>query len=231
MKNLIQIAVAEIGVTEIEGDIHNERILQYAKDIGFGSWYDNDEIPWCSVFLNWAAQQAGLQMSKDGRARSWADIGQPARIPEPGDIAMFSPSPGGTKITHVGIFMGYSQDHGRIYVLGGNQSNAVNITGFRTNMLVGFRRLGPADGQVLSAEEKVLKRGDKGADVIALQDSLKLAGFDVGTSDGDFGRMTESAVRALQQSTDELAETGVFDAETRVYLKKLLETMGAVSTR
>ena len=78
---------------------------------------------------------------------------------------------------------------------------------------------------------KDLKKGDRGAAVVALQDSLKLAGFDVGTSDGDFGRRTEGAIRALQQSTDELAETGIFDTETRAYLKKLLETMGVVSTR
>lgn len=231
MKSLIQIAAQEIGVTEIEGDNSNPRILAYAKAAGFDSWYHNDDTPWCSVFLNWATAEAGLERSKDGRARSWKDIGQEPAHPEPGDIALFVPVPNATSITHVGIYLGYSQDQQRVYVLGGNQSNQVNVSGFPADTLVGFRRLAPAEGSPLTDADQILKRGDRGAAVVELQDALKLAGFNVGTSDGDFGPMTEQAVTDLQNSTDELEATGIFDGDTRAYLDRLLQERGLITTR
>jgi uncharacterized protein (TIGR02594 family) len=231
MKNLIQIAVQEIGVTEITGAESNPRIMAYAQEIGFDSWYHNDDTPWCSVFLNWATHVAGLERSKDGRAASWETMGQEVQYPEPGDIGLFTPTPGQNRITHVGIYLGYSQDHKRIYILGGNQSDQVNISGFRTDTLVAFRRLAPVEGTPTESVQAPLKQGDRGAAVVALQDTLKLAGFDVGTSDGIFGSMTANALMALQQQSNELSNTGIFDPETQAYLQRLLEERGLVSTR
>lgn len=231
MKNLIQLAAPEIGVTEVKGEESNPRIMAYAQQIGFDNWYHNDDTPWCSVFLNWAAEQAGLERSDDGRARSWQSVGKVIERPEPGDIALFAPTAERDRITHVGIYVGYSQDYKRIYLLGGNQSDQVNISGFRVETLVEFRRLGPAEGALPEWASEDLSVGDWGEAVIALQDALKVLGFDAGTSDGIFGSMTQGALLALQRETDELEATGTFDAATRVYVKRRLEEEGQVSTR
>ncbi len=222
MQDLIKIAAAEIGITEIEGGLSNPRILEYARVAGFDGWYHNDDTPWCSVFLNWVTEIAGLERTRDGRASSWEKIGIEPRKPEPGDIALFVPVPGATHITHVGIFLGYSEDKTRIYLLGGNQSDQVNITAFSADTLVGFRRLKPVGTPAALENEEVLKRGDFGPKVKDLQDALKLAGFDVGTSDGDFGRLTEEGVKELQRSNPDLEVSGVFDAASRAHLATLL---------
>lgn len=231
MSNLIQIAAAEIGVTEVKGEKSNPRILAYAQTVGFDDWYHNDDTPWCSLFLNWAAHQAGLQRSADGRARSWQTVGKSTKRPEPGDIALFVPSPGHNTVTHVGVYLGYSQDHKRIYVLGGNQSDQVNISGFPVDTLVEFRRLAPVGASPTEGDTQVLAAGDTGEAVVALQDALKLAGFDAGTSDGIFGSMTKGALLDLQNSTEELTATGTFDTDTRAYLNRLLQEQGRISTR
>ncbi len=227
MKDLIKIATAETNVRETPGPDINPRIRAYAVKAGL-DWYNSDETPWCSVFLNWATEEAGLERSHDARAASWTTIGIGITDPEPGDIGMFAPTSGAQNITHVGIFMGYSNDKSRIYLLGGNQSDAVNITAFRADTLVGFRRLRPVDGIELNAANQpvtatLLRKGDRGPDVADLQDALKLAGYRPGTSDGIFGGMTESAIRAFQEEVG-LAVTGVFDGATSQQLKARLQT-------
>jgi uncharacterized protein (TIGR02594 family) len=229
MNQLIQIATQELGVEEVVGPGSNERILTYAKEIGFDSWYKDDDTPWCSVFMNWVAFKAGVERTNKGRAESWDEVGKVTSRPEPGDIALFSSTSGGSKITHVGIYMGYSQDNSRIYVLGGNQSNAVNLSGFKADKLVRFRRLAPVGAPVIAAQPSLLKKGDRGPKVVALQDALKQAGFDCGTSDGDYGGMTERAILALQKDQG-LPATGTYDTPTQTALLALLAG-GEVSTR
>jgi cell wall-associated NlpC family hydrolase len=48
------------------------------------------------------------------------------------------------------------------------------------------------------AETSALRLGDHGADVVVLQERLLKLGYDVGASDGTFGRKTEMAVKTLQ---------------------------------
>lgn len=52
------------------------------------------------------------------------------------------------------------------------------------------------------------KRGDKGDGVKQLQEKLNAAGFDCGKADGDFGRRTEAAVKALEKANG-LSEDGI----------------------
>jgi len=231
MKNLVKIAAQELGVQEVAGPGSNERIMTYAKEVGFDNWYKDDDTAWCSLFMNWVALKAGVQRTNQGKAESWNQIGNKTSTPEPGDVALFASTAGSSKITHVGIYMGYSQDHKRIYVLGGNQSNAVNISAFKADKLVAFRRLGSEGEPEIATHSTLLQRGDKGPKVVALQDALKLAGFDCGTSDGDFGGMTTKALIALQKSNPSLTANGIYDEATRNYLLSLLGQAGDVSTR
>lgn len=49
---------------------------------------------------------------------------------------------------------------------------------------------------------RLLKRGSKGEDVRMLQSELNRLGFDSGEADGDFGPLTEAAVRKMQDAAD-----------------------------
>ena len=50
------------------------------------------------------------------------------------------------------------------------------------------------------------KRGDKGDGVKALQEKLNAAGYDCGKVDGDFGRKTEAAVKAIEEAHGVIAD-------------------------
>ncbi|MBK8490887.1 MAG: peptidoglycan-binding protein [Saprospirales bacterium] len=100
--------------------------------------------------------------------------------------------------------------------------NPVSITAYSVEQLLDFRRLSKIVPLRLSTS--VLKKGDKGPNVAKLQDALKMAEFNCGTSDGDFGPKTETAVKELQgHSQGELEIDGIFGKLTRLYLKNLLE--------
>lgn len=89
MDKLIKIALSELGQKEISGSTHNTAIVNYARQSGF-TWINDDETPWCSIFANWCALQAGLKGSGKANARSWLLIGVNAdQSPEPGDIVIF----------------------------------------------------------------------------------------------------------------------------------------------
>ncbi|MFP4597720.1 MAG: peptidoglycan-binding domain-containing protein [Persicimonas sp.] len=75
--------------------------------------------------------------------------------------------------------------------------------------------------------EATLERGDRGAEVEALQEALNHAGFDVGTVDGIYGGMTQEGVEALQATDDGVPVTGVYDEPTRQLLTDTLTPSGS----
>ncbi len=221
MKNLLNIATAEIGVKEIYGKASNPRILEYAKDTGFSN-YTSDESAWCSLFLNWVAFKSGLERTNKLTARSWLNVGIPVENPEPGDIVIFWRESRNSWKGHVGIFQGFSIDGSRVYCLGGNQGNQVSITAKPKEKILGYRRLRLLDDVKFST--KNLKRGHTGKEVVLLQDSLKQLGYNCGTSDGVFGPKTEQALKDFQASNYEISINGIFNKPTREFLIKMLRS-------
>lgn len=127
-------AVKHIGVKEIVGKEHNPTILQWAKVLGV-SWYTNDEIPWCGLFIAYCAKQAGVQVVPAPlRALSWAEYGTAVTEPMLGDILTFKRDGGG----HVGLYVG--EDDRYYHVLGGNQSNSVSVSRIAKSRLYKARR-------------------------------------------------------------------------------------------
>jgi uncharacterized protein (TIGR02594 family) len=217
MEKLIRTAAYELGIREIVGVEHNPRILKYSSDIGM--LFTDDETAWCSIFLNWVAYKSKFERSESEAARSWQNIGHRVADPEPGDVAIFwRGSPRSWK-GHVGLFMGFSVDKSRVYVLGGNQQNAVSITAKSIDQLIEFRRLRRLDVRL---SNKTLQIGNKGPEVALLQDALKMAGFNCGTSDGDFGPRTKRAVKDLQRTNNDLSADGIFGPDTKTHLKSLI---------
>lgn len=132
------IALDEIGVKAIPGSMHNQRILQYLQSTNLGR-PDNekDETAWCSAFVNWCVEQSGFEGTDSASARSWEHWGQRAREPKRGCVVVFWRQDPYCGLGHVGFFM--DDAGGTIRVLGGNQSNAVNVKFYSKDRLLSYR--------------------------------------------------------------------------------------------
>jgi uncharacterized protein (TIGR02594 family) len=135
MKSIIEIALSQYGVTEIVGNKHNPQILEYHKTTG---GFSDDETAWCSSFINWCAIQAGLEHTSKANARSWLNVGENTTEPKIGDIVVFKRGTSSWQ-GHVGIYI--NKIGNTIYVLSGNQSNMVNISGYKESDLLGYKKL------------------------------------------------------------------------------------------
>ena len=128
----MQEARARIGEREIPGPRHNSWIAQGWKRLGAG-WFNDDETPWCGFFVAHCIQAAGLPFPKMfPRALAWAEWGK-ACPPAVGAVVVFNRQGGG----HVGFLVG--ENAANYYVLGGNQSNMVNIAPLAKSRAVAIR--------------------------------------------------------------------------------------------
>lgn len=122
----LSLARSFVGLREIPGPASDPLILRWVKDTGAPSWYDNDDKPWCALFLNRMLLACGLPMSGKGfellRAKSFETWGRALVTPALGAVLVFTRDGG----AHVGLYLG-ENDHA-YRVLGGNQGNAVSET-------------------------------------------------------------------------------------------------------
>lgn len=128
----LEIAEREVGQHEVKGG-ENPRILEYHAATTFGA--KEDEIPWCAAFVCWCLEQSGTPSTKSAAAISYATWGTKLREPREGCITVIrqkakgaDAATGSSSGNHVAFF-----DHiadGRIYLLGGNQSDSVKVSGF-----------------------------------------------------------------------------------------------------
>ncbi len=136
-----------VGIKEVPGAKDNTQILAMLRLDQ--EWPENDEVPWCSAFLNYIAWLLRLPRSKDLRARSWLLIGRPVPLDmaEPGfDVVILKRGGGnqpGPEVIdakgHVGFYAG--REGQKILLLGGNQSDTVNVARYPVSRLLGVRRL------------------------------------------------------------------------------------------
>jgi len=129
----LDIALGELNVQEVSGEAHNPRILEYHGETTLRA--QTDEIPWCSAFVCWVVEQAGIPSTKSASARSWTGWGD-ACEPFKGAITVLSRG-SDPKKGHVGFYMGEEGDH--ILLLGGNQGNEVNISSYAKSRVVTYR--------------------------------------------------------------------------------------------
>ena len=221
MKDLFQIAAAEIGVKEIAGDKDTARIVDYAKEAGFKNITD-DETPWCSIFVNWCCLKAGLQRTHKANARSWLTVGLPVDEPVPGDVVIFWRESLSSWKGHVGIFVGYSKNHQKIFTLGGNQKNSVSIQGYDADKALGFRRLSSEGNLQIPSGDPPLKLNSRGEEVKKLQIVLNDLGYHCGANDGVFGTKTEAKLKALQKSEGKTAD-GIYGKNTAAIIENIFQ--------
>ena len=131
----LRVAKNELGVTEIPGAADEPRITEYMESTSHPiPPHHVDEIPWCSAFVNWVMEHSGYPGTGSAWSQSWKNWGIPLTLPKTGAIVIFS---WGGNSGHVGFV--WDWDEGGMYVLGGNQSDSVNITYFRYTHVVGYR--------------------------------------------------------------------------------------------
>lgn len=132
---VIKEALSLLGTKEIPGQKHNQQILDWAKELGLGRVYSNDEIPWCGLFAGVVVKRAGFDVVKDPLwARNWANFGNKQTIAMLGDILVFSRASGG----HVGFYV--AEDKDCYHVLGGNQGNKVSIVRIEKTRCISINR-------------------------------------------------------------------------------------------
>ena len=126
-----------IGTREVAGDASNPEILDWADGLGID--YADDDIPWCGLFLAHcvgSTLQDEVLPSNPLGARNWNKFGSPVD-PQLGAVLVFwRGSPDSWK-GHVGFYRGEDAKH--YFVLGGNQSNSVNVAKITKNRLLGAR--------------------------------------------------------------------------------------------
>ena len=134
MKTYTLDAFFEIGTKEIVGPGSNPEVEKYLKTVGMPS---DDDVPWCSAFVNWVITKNKIKGTGKANARSWLSWGEATDWPEIGDIVVLSR--GQSKWQgHVGFFLDANNDY--IYILGGNQSNRVGVNRYHISRLLGYRR-------------------------------------------------------------------------------------------
>lgn len=131
-------ALKLVGTKEIIGVKHSETIMRWAKELGIEKIYTADEIAWCGLFVCYCTHKAGLELPFSAKeslwALNWNKFGTKESVAMLGDILTFKRNGGG----HVGLYVG--EDDTCYHVLGGNQSNMVNITRIEKTRCAGIRR-------------------------------------------------------------------------------------------
>jgi uncharacterized protein (TIGR02594 family) len=130
------VAVGEIGVTEVSGAGSNQRILDYHHETSLGA--SDDAVSWCSSFVNWCMQRAGIAGSHSAAARSWLKWGKSLTAPVLGAVVVLSrgsnPAQG-----HVGLYLNHTGDRTSVYLLNGNVGDRVCVSAFPVTRILGYR--------------------------------------------------------------------------------------------
>src|SRR5262245_17365604 len=215
------------GVTEAPGDADNPKILAMATEIGrcypdmksYCDSYQHDETPWCGLTAAFCMTMAGIRppfgptdTDRFLWAQSWAAAPgyKPIGSPCPGCVVVMTRSGGG----HVTF---YERTSGSNYVCrGGNQSDAVNEQSYPISSVIGL--MWPQDGPPMPPtppqDRPVLEKGDNGPEVACVQSTLGIP------ADGDFGSVTDAAVKGYQAATG-LSADGVVGPDTWTKLDEL----------
>lgn len=134
----IDIAFKLYGIQEVTGKGDNPIIIEMFNAFGFDGKTLKDETAWCGISMNWFHKVAGYEYTGKLNARSWLDIGEKVDQPEFGDVVIFWRESKESWKGHVAFFI--TERDGYTWVLGGNQSNRLQISAYPTSRVLGYRR-------------------------------------------------------------------------------------------
>lgn len=123
------------GVRETPGRADNPVIMEWAREVN--TTYPGDSTAWCGLFISVAAKRATWDYYPRGNAlwaRNWASWGVEQKDAMLGDVLVFPRGSGG----HVAMYVGEDETH--YHILGGNQSDMVNIVRKAKQPILAIRR-------------------------------------------------------------------------------------------
>jgi len=144
-KNLLEAGSFYLGVSEVNGADSNKAILEFGKRADI-SWYNNDSIPWCAVFVNAMCDIIGLTETKSALAKSFLSWGKKITIDDAvkdstNVIGIFHRGDKNSATGHVAILKDISLDKKYANMLGGNQGDKVSIQRFKLDdKFITFKR-------------------------------------------------------------------------------------------
>lgn len=132
------------GIKEIPGKADNTEILAWARYLGLTA-YMHDSIPWCGLAVAYWAARAGYTVPQNPLwALNWAKWGERVEPADAslGDVLVFTRKTATGTAGHVGLYVGHAWRQGALHyaVLGGNQSDQVNISWLPASRLRAVRR-------------------------------------------------------------------------------------------
>lgn len=191
-----EIARGYIGTTEGPGPENNPTVMAMYASVG-QDWVEHDSVAWCAAFVGHCLERAGIRSTRKLTARSYLDWGVPVEIADaqPGDIGVI---PRGSSSWQGHVFFIDRIEGAWVWGLGGNQSDAVNVTRYPVSKLLGVRRA----GNVVPAVSMSIRE---------VQTRLRALGYhEVGTVDGMIGPRTRAAILAFRDDND-LARVPIID--------------------
>lgn len=240
-QRFVNMAESYLGAKEGSSN-HRNIINTYNKIVPLPSGYKVKYTDaWCATFVSAIAYKEGLldiipaECSCNRQIELWKKMGRweekDSYVPQVADILYFDWQDSGKgdnvgSSDHVGIVVSVSGT--TMKVIEGNKNNSVEyrVMAVNSQYIRGYGRPDFASKvtkkesvsvkeSVCNVELKVLKYGDEGASVKALQVLLIGYGCSCGKSgaDGDFGNGTLSAVKKYQEKKG-LAQDGVVGAKT-----------------
>ncbi len=131
----LTIARLEEGVASLPDGASSARVEEYHRCISQRGW--DDKVAWCSSFLNWCMQQAGVAGTDSALARSWLDWGVPLEIPRIGCVVVLWREERESEKGHVGLFL--REDIHGVFLFGGNQLGQVREHFYPKEMILSYR--------------------------------------------------------------------------------------------
>ncbi len=131
---IVETAFASLGEQEVTGPASNPTVLGWIR-----RWLpratDDSTTAWCAVWVSQVMASCGLEVpATPFRAHSWLAWGTSTEDPTLGDVAVMIRDGG----FHVGIVLRATSES--IWLVGGNQGNAVSVARFDRKRVVQVRR-------------------------------------------------------------------------------------------
>jgi uncharacterized protein (TIGR02594 family) len=134
----LKVAAREEAAGVRESNPSNPRIVEYLSTCTDLSRTDrnDDGTAWCSAFVNWCLRVTNIGGTNSATALKWKDWGNEDVQPDRGSIVVWRRKKGqGTNLRTVGGHVAFLlEDRGEyLYVLGGNQGDAVSRRSYPRN--------------------------------------------------------------------------------------------------
>lgn len=133
----LTIGKSYIGLKEVPGAESNEAIDAFFADAGFPGFHD--DTAWCAAYLGAMLKRSGYPTLKSLTARDYLHYGIRLDKPKVGAIAVLWRESRRSWKGHVGFVVSINWEAKTFKILGGNQSDGVNIKTESFDQVLGWR--------------------------------------------------------------------------------------------